>query len=252
MKRPRGRPPLVASKPKAVVKAVPVILKNAIPTRTPSIAVPTFKVQNTATSVLKNVPASAGQASSTSNTVHTGASSSGEPSEPQNKLPKPPATEVTGKVLSVLMTSEPLSLIDLCKTLVDTPRESIQSVLEVLQVLGVVIQLSTTVSTKDSTSSKSSSSGNLVYLFALPDCAKFPSAFPFSDIEKEVQKIQNGTSEVKERIKELSELSSTLMDEQDANKNTSELRELIDKFLLRAPHLRNDPLYAALLNATSK
>lgn len=58
----------------------------------------------------------------------------------QPKLPRPPYKMVADKVVSKLMVSDPLSLSDLTKKLLDCPRDMIQAVLDILQVLGVVVQ----------------------------------------------------------------------------------------------------------------
>lgn len=123
-----------------------------------------------------------------------------DPSEQQNKVPKPSATEVANKLLKVLLVSEPLSILDLCKIMPEVPRESVQSVLEVLQVLGLISQ---SASTKEPTSSRSSSSTNTISLFSMTDYAKFSSPIILADIETEVRKKQESTQNVSSRNEQL-------------------------------------------------
>jgi hypothetical protein len=126
--------------------------------------------------------------------------SNNEPGEQQSKAPKPSSSEVTNKLIALLMVSDPTSIADLCKQLPELPRESIQSVLEVLQVLGIVIQM---MSSRDIIGSKSSSSSNIVYLYALAEFAKFNAAFPITQLCAESRIKEEATIEVKVRIKEL-------------------------------------------------
>jgi hypothetical protein len=133
----------------------------------------------------------------------TGAVGDAQPTEAateQQKIPKPSATEVANKLFNLLLVSEPLSIPDICKQMVEIPRESVQSVLEILQVLGLVMQ---SMSMKESTSSRSSSSSNAVYLFSMTDYAKFSSAFPIANLEAEVKLKLAGTKEVNARNEEL-------------------------------------------------
>lgn len=133
------------------------------------------------------------------NTSTAADASSAEPAE-QQKIPKPSAAEVTNKVLAVLMVSEPQTIADLCKQMPDLPRDSIQAVLEVLQVLGLVVQLSTT---KEAVTAKSNSSNSQTFVYALAEFAKFNTAFPLTQIEPEIKNMQTRTKDVRARIQEL-------------------------------------------------
>lgn len=149
------------------------------------------------------VPSTSGKLSSTTAGGEAGIVETTE----QQKIPKPSATEVTNKVLAVLMVSEPLTLADLCKQLPDLPRDSIQAVLEVLQVLALVVQLSTT---KEAAASKSLSVNNQTFVFSLTEFAKFHTAFPITAIESEVKIMQSRNRDVRSRIEELQVRFGTL------------------------------------------
>lgn len=64
-------------------------------------------------------------------------------SAPTTKPARPSASIVVKKVLSRLMVSDPLTLQEINAGMLDTPKDQLQSVLEVLRVLGVVVQLIT-------------------------------------------------------------------------------------------------------------
>lgn len=216
-KRPRGRPPLVSSKPKLVAKATPPVVKAAAPVLNRPLNVSSqpkitsnFAANNTAQHpvVIQSKPVPVATAAplavplgnhnqapaANAAVVDTTAGETG--GEQQSKAPKPSATEVTNKLFAVLMVSDPTSVADLCKQLPELPRESIQSVLEVLQVLGLVIQM---MSSKE-TGSKSSSASNIVYLYALAEFAKFNAAFPITQLQAETRTKQEATQEVRSRV----------------------------------------------------
>lgn len=121
---------------------------------------------------------------------------SADNAETQGKVPKPSATEVANKLFGVLLVSEPLNLLDICKRLPDLPRESVQSVLEVLQVLGLVIQ-STCI--KDPSGSKASSATALISLYSVTDYAKCSAAFPIANLEAELKSKLDSRKEVDAR-----------------------------------------------------
>jgi hypothetical protein len=147
-----------------------------------------------------SAPLAASTALSSSGTGAVGDTQPSEATAEQQKIPKPSATEVANKLFNLLLVSEPLSIPDICKQMVEIPRESVQSVLEILQVLGLVMQ---SMSMKESTSSRSSSSSNAVYLFSMTDYAKFSSAFPIVNLEAEVKQKVAETKEVNARNDEL-------------------------------------------------
>ena len=116
-----------------------------------------------------------------------------------HKIPKPPASEVANKIFSILFISDPITVVEICKQLPEVPRESIQSVLEVLQVLGLICQSSIL---KEPTSSRSSAT-NMIFLYSLTDYAKFSSAFPINNLETEVKSKQKAIVEVEARNNQL-------------------------------------------------
>ena len=214
LKRPRGRPPLVSHKPTKVVSKPPANYVKSVSSTFSRPHIPqAHKVQSNAvvSSVLQHqaskpiLQAPPVIASSTSHNqaiipTATVDNTNNEPGEQQSKAPKPSSSEVTNKLIALLMVSDPTSIADVCKQLPELPRESIQSVLEVLQVLGIVIQM---MSSKDTVGSKSGSSSNIVYLYALAEYAKFNAAFPITQLCAESRIKEEATLEVKARIKEL-------------------------------------------------
>ena len=93
-----------------------------------------------------------------------------------------------------------MSVVDICKLMPEIPRESVQSVLEVLQVLGLVMQCT---SAKETTSSRSSSANSVIYLYSMTEFAKFSSAFPITNLEAELKSRVDGTKTVVARNEQL-------------------------------------------------
>jgi hypothetical protein len=139
--------------------------------------------------------------STTAPTPSTGTDlASVDPSEQHSKIPKPSATEVANKLLKVLLVSEPMQVADICKQMPDVPKDSVQSVLEVLQVLGLVTQSSIV---KESGSSRSSSAANFISMFSLTEFVKFSTAFPITNIEADLSEKQQITKMVTVRNEQL-------------------------------------------------
>ena len=223
MKRPRGRPPLISNKikmmPKPVIPLRPFI--NAVP---PPAAAP--KSSLSSSSSQSKFPATF--------------QISGPPAEPEvPKAVRPSALVVANRVFSKLMTSDPLSTADLTKIL-DAPRDLIQSVLDVMQVMGVVVSLKL----KDGYSGSSVTGANL---YSLVNFTKSATPIQLNALADEVAIRLDNDSRNQQRIKELQELTSK---EMSATERTEALRALIDKFLLQQPNLWDDPMYRAIIEHT--
>ena len=130
----------------------------------------------------------------------TGDALNSDPAEHHGKVSKPSATEVANKLFNILLISDPMSVVDICKLMPEIPRESVQSVLEVLQVLGLVMQCT---SAKETTSSRSSSANSVIYLYSMTEFAKFSSAFPITNLEAELKSRVDGTKTVVARNEQL-------------------------------------------------
>lgn len=130
--------------------------------------------------------------------VTDGATADG--SEQHSKVTRPSATEVANHLFRILLVSEPLSVADLCKQLPEIPRDSVQNVLEVLQALGIIAQ---SASIKESTSSRSSSTTNLISMYSLTDYAKFSAPFPITNLETELTNMQEKARTVSARNEQL-------------------------------------------------
>lgn len=113
------------------------------------------------------------------------------------KVHRPSYYDVTNKILSTLMIKEPLSLLDIFKQFTDIPKEYIQNVLEVLQTMGIVIQLQS----NDSTTKKD----NIYY--TIIEYSKFNTIFPFTQIPNETKCKLENLKIINNRIKILEELT---------------------------------------------
>lgn len=127
-KRPRGRPPLSA---KRKFESLSSVVANS-----PRPSTPLFVATNYVQPiffppvVLPNQPAIENSSSVTD----------GKGKEDGDKYPKPSIS--AQRIFSRLMvTGEPLSFSEISKIAPESPKEHIQSILEVLQILGFVVQL---------------------------------------------------------------------------------------------------------------
>lgn len=139
-------------------------------------------------------------ASNSGTTAGPGDATTSDQTEHHGKVAKPSATEVANKLFNVLLVSDPISVVDLCKLMPEVPRDSVQSVLEVLQVLGLVAQFN---SAKETSASRSSSASTAMYVYSLTDFAKFSSAFPITKLDSELKARLEGTKNVNFRNKQL-------------------------------------------------
>jgi hypothetical protein len=110
--------------------------------------------------------------------------------------PRPLAQETARKVMHALMLSDPMSLADLCKYCPDCSRESVQGVLEVLQVVGVVVQLTN----KDAPKPHSASN---VGVFCLAEFSKFDFSCAMISLKEEVEVREDANRKVAKRLETL-------------------------------------------------
>jgi hypothetical protein len=157
VKRPRGRPPLSAKKN-------PIFPSSYFPPPT--------------TTSSSNKPPPSSLKGFDSDTIPV-------------KYPRPQYDYVVKKVTDKLMISDPISLNDLAKKLIDCPRDMIHAVLEVLQVLGIVIQL------KAKEGLREYPSGTVVY--TLLEFAKAPKSIPLQDIEENLQELIMKEEKIQQR-----------------------------------------------------
>lgn len=161
VKRPRGRPPLSAKK----LPPYPPLGNSLLPPHSISIPIPSsYKPISIAPSLYE------GDSAPTKETKESSAPA---------KYPRPAFQSVVSKVVAKLMTSDPISLNDLSRRLVECPRDMVHAVLEVLQVLGLVTQFKAKEGLKPEYQS-----GTVVYTFL--DFAKVPHAIGLDEIEKDI------------------------------------------------------------------
>lgn len=155
-KRPRGRPPLSGKKPSVHSALTPMGAQIVAPLPSALKA-----------SSMSSVNDSRDRAYEKDTKEGTSSSST--------KYPRPPFVSVVNKVVSKLMTSDPMSLNDLSRTLVECPRDMVHAVLEVLQVLGLVTQFKAKEGLRPEYQS-----GTVVYTFL--EFARVPNSLPLNDI----------------------------------------------------------------------
>jgi predicted transcriptional regulator len=156
-KRPRGRPPLSGKKP-SIQSVLTPIGSQVVGVPLPSALKPSSAV----------VPDSSARDKSTERDV-------AKESHTSTKYPRPPFQAVVNKVVSKLMTSDPMSLNDLSRSLVECPRDMVHAVLEVLQVLGLVTQFKAKEGLRPEYQS-----GTVVYTFV--EFARVPESIPLNEI----------------------------------------------------------------------
>lgn len=105
-----------------------------------------------------------------------------------NKLHRVPASIITERVLAKLMTDEPNSVLDLLKHYPDMSKDATQSVIDILQVFGILVPL------------KKISSSNTNIFYSLPNFIKGIDSFPLSTISDEIKKRKESVENIKSRI----------------------------------------------------
>lgn len=159
-KRPRGRPPLSGKKPTIQTTLTPIGAQVAAPL--PSALKPgSLNMSEFSRDKTADTPTNK------------------ETATPSTKYPRPPFQAVVNKVVSKLMTSDPMSLNDLSRTLVECPRDMVHAVLEVLQVLGLVTQFKAKEGLRPEYQS-----GTVVYTFV--EFARVPESVPLDEIMNDI------------------------------------------------------------------
>lgn len=244
-KRPRGRPPLSFSKNKvkpAVPKPQPA---PQYPPAAPYLAAPTWQAQYKGPPIKKigNAPVVQyiGGPTNKKETVNV------EPTPTNDKAKsfRPPAAAVTKRILGKLMLHDPVSMSDLLKALTDTPKDLIQSVLDILRVMGFVEQYKykETPASQIETGSglgTSSSDNAATAIFSFTGFGKVHAPVEISQIADETQRCIESKIAAEERIKQLEEL--TLKDI-SRTERIAEMKKLLGQFQTACPNLREDPLY---------
>jgi hypothetical protein len=220
-KRPRGRPPLSGKKP-TIQSVLTPIGSQVVGAPLPSALKPSSTVVSDNVAREKAVERDASRESHSS-----------------TKYPRPPFQSVVNKVVSKLMTSDPMSLNDLSRSLVECPRDMVHAVLEVLQVLGLVTQFKA----KEGLRSEYQS-GTVVYTFV--EFARVPESVPLNDIIDDIGVKLEKQIATQRRMDMIVELSEEDLPPQE---KAAALKALIEKFIDEDPELAEDPLYINLLGA---
>lgn len=112
------------------------------------------------------------------------------------KVPRPPYKLVVEKVLQKLMISDPVTVLDLTRRLIDCPRDMVQAVLDIMQVLGVIVQHKT----KDNFGTEYPT-GAAVY--SLVNFVKAPCGISFSKLQEDISLKLERMNACKGRLKKL-------------------------------------------------
>lgn len=207
-KRPRGRPPLQNKKnsldpsTETSVDSSPQASPLSLPPPTPvnlilppPVTLPPVQVTKQVVATIASNPIVADAAS----TTNPGSTTQEHPT----KAPRPAFKTVVQKVLSKLMISDPVSVNELTKKLVDIPRDMIQSVIEITQVFGLIIQRKA----KDGYR-PDCPAGTVVY--SLNHFAKVYDPIPIDKIEEDMEQRIVDTEKCKYRLEALKVLNSIL------------------------------------------
>ena len=158
IKRPRGRPPISAKRKYEAMISV----------------APASRVQPHAVHYFEPAP-------------HNSSIESSKLNASVFESDKVTADGVTKKVVSVLMTDGPLNLADLARAIPETSKESIQSIVDVLQVLGIVVKLL-------------SKDGGKSTAFSLTSWTRGAEAVEFSKVQEDAEKRLSNLVSVQKRI----------------------------------------------------
>eukprot|EP01034_Spumella_vulgaris_P028357 gene28357-35196_t len=142
------------------------------------------------------------------------------------------------------MTSDPLSASELVTRLSDAPREIVQSVLDVLHVMGIVMA----VKMRDSDSSSAASHSSSANLYSLTGYARTQSAIRLCSVGEDTAAKVEQHGRTKARMAALHEL--TMREGMTSLERTVALTALLDRFLAEDPRLWEDPLSRAIVEQT--
>eukprot|EP01031_Cornospumella_fuschlensis_P027504 gene27504-33220_t len=155
---------------------------------------------------------------------------------PAPKTVRPPFSLVAGQLVSLLMTSDPMTMQEISRNMNDCPKDTIQSVLDVLQVFDLVMQVK----------AKGGYRPDIVgggVLYCLQGFVKGPEAVLLEDILLDIQEREKSMTLIQKRnemIKALSEKEIT------SEERRAELMKLLDEFQNEDPSILSDQLYQHL------
>lgn len=146
---------------------------------------------------------------------------------------------VVQKVLARLMTEDPVSVSALMQLIPDASKDVIQSSLDILQVLGVVVSVKPRSQSANSSSSTSNTSYTMV------NFGRGVTSVAFLEIMERLGSKLSQADSVRKRIRKLEELSIKISTEQDKDKLLT-CRTYITSMLLEDDSLLHDPLYSSV------
>lgn len=239
-KRPRGRPPLLVNMPTTRNDKLPAIPK----TPTGKSSIPKSSMISVAARTPKHVQVKDLSVAAFQHHVFKDKYPDNTGIDNSKTKERQPSSVTTQHVLRRLMTDAPLRVVDLAKLIPDAQKDAVQSVIDILQVLGIVVPLKLIPQSK---SQKSSSSGGASYLlntyYTLTDFVKVPEAVDISSIEKDIKNKRENIALTRERTNILNEIS---LQEIPSSEKQSILRKEIKTFMEKDPSLSEDILYQSI------
>ena len=190
------------------------------------------------------------------------------------KTNKANTNEVTQHIMSRLMTEDPLGITDLQRTLPGVPKDIIQGCIDVLQVMGIVIQIEDIkvhtsiisldlppVATPSSSTQKTSVSVNglnqtnksniiiprqtTIVKYTLVGFAKASEYTDITTMSQSMEAKEKNIAFIKERIKKLQEIS--LLPDASVETRRNLLKEHLQQSVAQDQALKADALYSNLL-----
>lgn len=235
VKRPRGRPPLIAKRP-PIVGFHHSILPTAVPCSSPIMPPPpVISVAPPPPSKVVVTTAAAGAPPATEE--------SGTGPATTAKAPRPPYKQVLERLIALLMTNDPLTLQELSKSMDDCPKDMIQSAVDVLQVFGIVMQV------KAKQGFRSDCQAGTI-LYCLVGFAKGPVAVELEKVVEETISRRDKAARSNQRLAELHDLANREMSEEN---RLQSFNSLLRRFQREGDDdLKADPLYRCLFSELEK
>lgn len=181
---------------------------------------------------------------------------------PVDRVTKPNASDVTLRILTILMSEEPMSIVNLHRYMIDIPKETIQSCIDVLQIVEVVIPVkemlvqysnsngsALTTSNSTVTSEANGACGTVEgkeVLYTMAGFAKGTDSFDIRQIKHVVELKRKRSAETTGRINELTQLS--LMEGISNEDRKKLMKNKLESYAALYPEtLQHDALYQSII-----
>ena len=141
---------------------------------------------------------------------------------------------LTKKIVGRMMTCEPISCADLVAAIAESTTDAVQSILDTLVILGVVVslRLPSTTTTLNPT------------VYTLVGFMRAPEPLDIAEFDNILTEKEENTKVIRSRVEALRELSNREMSKEE---RCSELEKFLSEKMSSDANMKTDPLYQTVL-----